>query len=176
MPSVRRKSARVGQIVTHGASAHWLQRTGKNKRRVVGKAPFSTLLTQQRLTPIGIWCSALQAIVHAWQPMHLRRSMAKPYVGTRLRNIAREAQRHSRHREKMATEPQWSDHTEFDREHTRAAEKRAVRKRIHRYSNHEALHCALTALRVLPRLVDQTSLCVSVAVFLCASAASESHR
>ena len=65
MPSVRLKSARVGQMVTQGALLHWLQRTGKKSRRVAGKVPCSTVFTQQRFTPIGIWCSALQAIVHA---------------------------------------------------------------------------------------------------------------
>ena len=29
-------------------------------------------------TPTGMSCSALQAIVQAWQPMHFRRSMANP--------------------------------------------------------------------------------------------------
>ena len=65
MPSRRLKSALVGQMRTHGASSHWLQSTGKKKRRVSGNVPFSTVLTQQRFTPTGISCSALQAIVQA---------------------------------------------------------------------------------------------------------------
>ena len=65
MPSRRLNSALVGQIFSHGASSHWLQRTGKKKRRVSGKVPFSTVLTQQRCTPTGISCSALQAIEQA---------------------------------------------------------------------------------------------------------------
>jgi hypothetical protein len=65
MPSRRLNSVLVGQIVTQGASSHWLQSTGKKNRRVSGNDPFSTVFTQQRLTPTGIWCSTLQAIVHA---------------------------------------------------------------------------------------------------------------
>ena len=65
IPSRRLKSALVGQIFAHGASSHWLQRTGKKNRRVSGKVPFSTVLTQQRFTPTGISCSALQAMEHA---------------------------------------------------------------------------------------------------------------
>ena len=52
--------------------------TGKKNRRVSGNVPRSTVLTQHRLTPTGIWCSALHAIVQAWHPMHLRRSIANP--------------------------------------------------------------------------------------------------
>ena len=48
-----------------GASSQWLQRTGKKNRWVVGKVPFSTVLTQQRFTPMGISCSALHAMVQA---------------------------------------------------------------------------------------------------------------
>ena len=65
MPSRRLKSALVGQMRTHGASSHWLHRTGKKNRCVSGNVPFSTVFTQQRFTPTGISCSALQAIVHA---------------------------------------------------------------------------------------------------------------
>jgi hypothetical protein len=65
-------------MLTQGASSHWLHSTGKKNRFVSGNDPFSTVFTQHRFTPTGISCSALQAIVHAWQPMHLRRSIAKP--------------------------------------------------------------------------------------------------
>jgi hypothetical protein len=54
IPSRRLNSALVGQIRTHGACSHWLQRTGKKNRRVSGKVPFSTVFTQHRLTPTGI--------------------------------------------------------------------------------------------------------------------------
>jgi hypothetical protein len=78
MPSRRLKSAFVGQIFMHGASSHWLQRTGRKNRCVSGKRPFSTVLTQHRFSPTGMSCSDLHAIVHAWQPMHFFRSMTKP--------------------------------------------------------------------------------------------------
>jgi hypothetical protein len=54
-----------------------LHRTGKKSRSDRGKRPRSTVFTQQRLTPSGTACSALQAIVQAWQPMQRRRSIAK---------------------------------------------------------------------------------------------------
>lgn len=54
MPSRRLNSAPVGQMRAHGASSHWLQSTGKKKRRVSGNVPFSTVFTQQRFTPMGI--------------------------------------------------------------------------------------------------------------------------
>src|ERR1700730_4816456 len=41
--------------------------------------PFSTYLTQVRLTPTGTSFSVLQATVQAWHPMHLRLSITKPY-------------------------------------------------------------------------------------------------
>src|SRR4051794_3114458 len=78
MPSGRLKSALVGQIVTHGASAQWLQRSTVKKRRVLGKLPFSVYFTQVRKTPSGTSFSDLHATVQAWQPMHLRWSMTKP--------------------------------------------------------------------------------------------------
>jgi hypothetical protein len=55
----------TGQIVTHGASAQWLQRITENARRVFGKLPFSTYFTHVRFTPIGVSCSALHATVQA---------------------------------------------------------------------------------------------------------------
>ncbi len=51
IPSGRRNSAPVGQMVSQGASAHWLHSTGKKERPTLGNTPFSTDLTQQRLTP-----------------------------------------------------------------------------------------------------------------------------
>jgi hypothetical protein len=46
---------------------------------MLGKIPFSTYLTQVRFTVSGTWFSVLQATVQAWQPMHLRLSITKPY-------------------------------------------------------------------------------------------------
>jgi hypothetical protein len=70
--------ARVGQIVTQGGFAHWLQRCTRKWRRVFGNSPFSTYFTQVRNTPSGTWFSDLHAVVQAWQPMHAVWSMMKP--------------------------------------------------------------------------------------------------
>ena len=78
IPSSRVNIAVTGQIVVHGASSQWLQRRTLNNRFVSGKVPFSMYLTQVRLTPRGISCSALHATVQAWQPIHFRLSMMKP--------------------------------------------------------------------------------------------------
>ena len=78
MPSSRMNSACVGQPFTHGASVQWLHRMTPISRVVVGYCPFSTYLTQVRNFPTGTLCSVLQATVQAWQPMHVRWSMAKP--------------------------------------------------------------------------------------------------
>src|SRR5437870_3243394 len=78
MPSFLVKSAVTGQISTHGASAQWLQRMTENSLRVSGNVPFSIYLTHVRLTPTGTSCSALQATVQAWQPIHFRLSIMKP--------------------------------------------------------------------------------------------------
>ena len=43
-----------------------------------GNAPFSTYFTQVRNAE-RTSCSVLQATVQAWQPMHVRWSMTKPY-------------------------------------------------------------------------------------------------
>src|SRR6185436_12981953 len=75
MPSGRRYIAVVGQIGTQGGFAQWLHRVTWKKRRVFGKVPFSTYLTQVRWTPRGTEFSALHAVVQAWQPMHRRLSM-----------------------------------------------------------------------------------------------------
>src|SRR5262245_57237529 len=83
MPSLRRNSAVVGQISTQGASAQWLQRVTWKLRRVSGKTPFSTYLTQVRATPSATWCSALQATEQAWQPMQRRLSIRKAYCKPR---------------------------------------------------------------------------------------------
>ena len=45
MPSSRRNIASVGQAVTHGASAHWLQRVTWKARLTCGNSPMSTDLT-----------------------------------------------------------------------------------------------------------------------------------
>ena len=78
MPSSRLYSALVGQILTQGASVQWLQRMTPNSRVVAGNSPFSTYFTQVRNWPTGTSCSVLQATVQAWQPMHVRWSMANP--------------------------------------------------------------------------------------------------
>src|SRR5581483_3802415 len=80
MPSGRLWSATVGQISTHGASSQCWHRSIVKYRRVLGKVPFSTYLTQVRNTPSGTSFSDLQATVQAWQPMHLRWSMTNPYL------------------------------------------------------------------------------------------------
>ena len=70
---------RVGRADLHARRFRALiAETGRNNRCVSGNVPFSTVFTQQRLAPTGMSCSALQAIVHAWHPMHLRRSMTNP--------------------------------------------------------------------------------------------------
>src|SRR5215469_6185819 len=66
-------------MVTQGGFSQWLQRVTWNTRRVLGNCPFSTYLTQVRLTVRGTWFSVLQATVQAWQPMHLRLSITNPY-------------------------------------------------------------------------------------------------
>src|SRR5690606_41238695 len=78
IPSGRFSSARTGQIVTHGAFVHWLQRSTAKCRRTCGKVPISVYFTQVRKLPTGTWFSDLHATVHAWQPMHLRWSMTNP--------------------------------------------------------------------------------------------------
>src|SRR5262245_50923628 len=80
MPSSRLNSALVGQILTHGASVQWLQRITAKSRGESGNVPESTYFTQVRNWPSGISCSVLHATVHAWHPMHVRWSMAKPYL------------------------------------------------------------------------------------------------
>ena len=86
MPSGRLYSATVGQIVTHGASVQWLQRSTVKYRRVFGNWPFSMYFTQVRNAPNGTSFSALQASVQAWQPMHFRWSMTKPNLVTLFLN------------------------------------------------------------------------------------------
>src|SRR5712692_10902092 len=75
IPSGRWNIAVVGQIGTQGGLAQWLQRVTWKWRRVCGKVPFSTYLTQVRWTPRGTEFSALHAVEQAWQPMHRRLSM-----------------------------------------------------------------------------------------------------
>ena len=71
MPScVRFVSAEVGQMVTHGAFVHWLQRRTANERFICGNVPCSVYLTHVRKLPSGTWFSDLQATVQAWQPIH----------------------------------------------------------------------------------------------------------
>jgi hypothetical protein len=79
MPSSRKNSASTGHISTQGASVQWLHRITEKSRRVCGNSPFSTCFTQVRLTPTGTWCSDLQAVVQAWQPIHFLLSMINPY-------------------------------------------------------------------------------------------------
>src|SRR5262245_15091376 len=79
MPSLRFSSAFTGQIFTHGALLQWLQRRTAKWRRISGKRPFSTYLTQVRKSPTGTSFSCLHATVQAWQPMQRRWSMRKPY-------------------------------------------------------------------------------------------------
>ena len=45
IPSARLYIALVGHAVTHGASAHWLQRVTWNARRAWGNVPTSTYFT-----------------------------------------------------------------------------------------------------------------------------------
>src|SRR5436190_8868277 len=84
MPSSRVNSELVGQIYTQGASVQWLQRMTPKSRVESGKVPESTYLTQVRNCPTGMSCSVLQATVHAWHPMQVRWSIAKPYLMTVL--------------------------------------------------------------------------------------------
>ncbi len=63
--SRRLKSALVGQIRDAGRVFALIAEDGKEEPLVSGKVLFSTVFTQQRFTPTGIWCSALHAIVHA---------------------------------------------------------------------------------------------------------------
>jgi hypothetical protein len=71
IPSGRVNIAAVGHAATQGASSHWLQRVTWNARRACGNVPTSTLLTKVLVTDRGTSFSDLQAVVHAWQPMHL---------------------------------------------------------------------------------------------------------
>src|SRR5579875_612263 len=70
IPSSRRNIAPVGHAATQGASAHWLQRVTWKARRAWGNRPTSTDLTNVLVTPSGTSFSLLQAVVHAWHPMH----------------------------------------------------------------------------------------------------------
>src|SRR5258705_8712390 len=79
IPLSRLKRAVTGQMVMHGASSQWLHRSTEKNRRVSGYSPFSMYLTQVRNVPSGTSFSDLQATVQAWQPMHFRWSMTKPY-------------------------------------------------------------------------------------------------
>src|SRR6185503_5513325 len=79
--SLRLCSALTGQISTQGAASQWLQRSTVKWRLTEGKLPLSTYLTHVRNFPSGTSFSDLQATVQAWQPMHLRWSMTKPYWG-----------------------------------------------------------------------------------------------
>jgi pectin methylesterase-like acyl-CoA thioesterase len=79
MPSGRLCRAVTGQIVTHGAAVHWLQRSTAKWRRTAGKLPTSVYFTQVRKSPSGTSFSDLQATVQAWQPMQRRWSRTKPY-------------------------------------------------------------------------------------------------
>ena len=65
MPSGRFASAETGQIVTHGAAVHWLQRSTVKERFTVGNAPSSVYLTQVRNEPRGTSFSDLHATVQA---------------------------------------------------------------------------------------------------------------
>src|SRR5690625_1447974 len=86
MPSSRLNSALVGQIFTHGASVQWLHRITPKSRAVSGYSPESTYLTHVRNWPTGTSCSVLHATVQAWQPMHVRWSIANPYLISTSRN------------------------------------------------------------------------------------------
>ena len=65
MPSLRFSRAETGQIVTQGASVHWLQRKTAKERLTSGKVPASVYLTQVRKLPTGTSFSDLQATVQA---------------------------------------------------------------------------------------------------------------
>src|ERR1044071_3622977 len=70
--------APVGHAFRQGASSQWLHSTGTKWRRACGYLPSSTYFTVSRKTPSGTSYSALHATEHAWQPMHVRRSMSIP--------------------------------------------------------------------------------------------------
>src|SRR5690349_10730108 len=78
IPSLREYMALVGQIFTHGAFSHWLQRSTAKWRLTSGKTPFSTFLTQVRKLPSGTSFSDLHATEHAWHPMQRSWSMTLP--------------------------------------------------------------------------------------------------
>src|SRR5207245_3742110 len=67
-------------MVTQGAASQWLQRRTRKYRRWFGNGPRSMYFTQVRNAPSGTRFSSLHATVHAWQPMHLRWSITKPYL------------------------------------------------------------------------------------------------
>jgi hypothetical protein len=77
MPSRREERARGADVHARRVRALIAQH-GQEQPLRFGNEPFSTVFTQQRFTPTGMSCSALQAIVHAWQPMHFGRSMTNP--------------------------------------------------------------------------------------------------
>jgi hypothetical protein len=82
MPSFRACIADVGQAVTQGAFAHWLQRVTWKERRALGKTPTSTDFTYVRLTPTGTSFSLLHAVEQAWQPMQRVWSMTLAQTGS----------------------------------------------------------------------------------------------
>src|SRR5258708_32443055 len=79
IPSGRRKSAWVGQIVVQGAESQWLHRITPKWRLVLGYSPFSMDFTQVRNTPIGTWCSSLHATLQACQAIHRFLTSTNPY-------------------------------------------------------------------------------------------------
>ena len=65
IPSERFSRALPGQIVTHGASVHWLQRRTAKSRLTEGNDPVSVYFTHVRKSPTGTPFSLLQATVQA---------------------------------------------------------------------------------------------------------------
>jgi hypothetical protein len=65
IPSDPLSSAVTGQILTQGASVHWLHRKTAKDRRTWGNLPSSVYFTQVRKSPSGTSFSALHATVQA---------------------------------------------------------------------------------------------------------------
>jgi hypothetical protein len=80
----------AGHTVTHGALSQCMQGIGIRSMLKVGYLPWLAAITLcqkgavLRLCssgePCGTLFSALQAMVHDWQPVHLSRSMTIPHL------------------------------------------------------------------------------------------------
>src|SRR5664280_2126752 len=71
--------APVGQLLTHGASVQWLQRSDRISAARSGNSPRTSSTTQSRQKPSGTSFSALHERTHALQPTQSRVSAVIAY-------------------------------------------------------------------------------------------------